>query len=266
MLIWLVVALASGLGIAYYYWDVWFQWVLNPLQDIPLFLLGNESEYLVALIAVIAVFTFLAKLGIETYSEVRGGDDVKGNLFIGLYTGAFLFALYVLSWIFIFYVRWLEDAAEGFIEHLWFFIMALIGIIFLLYTILAGLLLIPLSPFFVIFFTPFLLLSVYGVFVTGETKTTALARTHASNSRPNDQILKELSKAMRTGMASDTELHKIVHELSPIRRFFTELTYKREVEKYREVRKILDEEAKAIQARADIGESSLELELARRDD
>lgn len=113
-----------------------------------------------------------------------------------------------------------------------------------------------------VFSLPFIFFGLYAMLGTSS-RTTDIAKKHSRNKRPNSAVLKELSNAMVSGTRSDLELNSILHELSPISRFFNNFTYKKKAEKYREVRALLDAQKEALDERDKLGQSALELEKMR---
>ena len=97
-------------------------------------------------------------------------------------------------------------------------------------------------------------------------RTVDVAKTHAKSTMPSDVLKKQLADAMESGMATDSQLNSIINQMSPLPRFLNKLTYKRKVERYREIADLIEAQTAASKERTKLAKAALELERARRDE
>lgn len=153
----------------------------------------------------------------------------------------------------------IHEADRGLLASLFLgFIFMIANLIDMVYGLLGSF---PLA-FCTLVILPYFLMGIYSMVVSSP--TLEVAKKHVEVKRPTDIVEKELSAAVMSGLKTDLQLRKLIHELPPFQRFFHTLTYKLKAEKYRKIRDLARAQTAYNNARTDLGDAAIDLELSRR--
>jgi len=231
------------------------------------FFFDSSFLWVMVTIAIAKVFTFISDIGMRVYTSIsnKSFEDFP-QLWFWFFTAYGL----LLVWLYPLVVTWYETgptSEDVFVGLFQLLLMIPVGLLIvlplfflnLLYSIFGA----PVMLFGLIAQFPFFFIGIYSFFVGGS-RTSRIAERHAKTRRPNDQIEEELARAMQSGEKSDDELRNIISEFGPIRRFFHIMTYKKEAEKYRDVRDFMNAQREAMREEAEMADTAHEFERDKR--
>lgn len=262
MIFWVYLASGTSALLTFMFFSdeyVWYDRFITQWTDdeIP-FIFGTGWDTSFLILGVLGAFCYFSWVGMKAYLSVNEADiDLLPLLFL-------IVVVYLLFHFFHMYHDWVLPKESNFFAMLAQVPLVLLKLVAGLY-VLAGYLVAPfVVPLGVLLFTPYALLGVFSIFITSN--TAKVAEKHVKATRPNNQIEMELAKAMKSGLQSDVDLHKLINEMTPVPRFLHTLTYRRKAEKYREMRKLMDSQIEASHERKELGKSAHKLEVNRRNE
>lgn len=118
--------------------------------------------------------------------------------------------------------------------------------------------------FTVIYILPFTAMGIIALMTS--TSTLQIAREHAGNKLPSDEIEKRLSEAMRGDLANDAEVTALLVQLPMLSRIFHTFRYNVKQHKYRGMWKMLQAQEETIREQTRTAKAAHSLERTKRGD
>jgi hypothetical protein len=144
----------------------------REIENIHSLLVNNGGIWLLTNFG-FAVYFLIAYMGAQACEKIERKDQAE-NISILAYIAAFMYA-------FASFVVWgMAEPDSGFFG-------LILGVFAMALSVLAGILLLPVFMYIVLHCFPYFLVAIYSTFITS--KTTAVAKKHVNNSRPDNTFV-----------------------------------------------------------------------------